>query len=70
MDDMVKGMEHNNYVRIADRKAAIRYAIENSRDDDIVVIAGKGHETYQIIGDTKYPFSDRDEAIKVLNTLI
>lgn len=70
MDDMVKGMEHNNYVRIADRKEAIRYAIENSHDDDIVVIAGKGHETYQIIGDTKYPFSDKDEAIKVLNTLL
>jgi UDP-N-acetylmuramoyl-L-alanyl-D-glutamate--2,6-diaminopimelate ligase len=49
-----------------DRRAAITLAISEAQPGDAVVIAGKGHETYQIIGETKRPFDDREVAIEVL----
>jgi UDP-N-acetylmuramoyl-L-alanyl-D-glutamate--2,6-diaminopimelate ligase len=45
-----------------DRKAAIRTAILAATPEDVVVIAGKGHETYQIIGKDKLPFDDCEVA--------
>ena len=47
------------YVEIADRKEAIRYAIENGQPGDIIVLAGKGHEDYQEIKGVKYPMDER-----------
>ena len=49
-----------------DRRKAIELAIEAARPDDIVLLAGKGHETYQIIGDKKFDFSDKDIAQRCL----
>jgi len=49
-----------------DRRAAIRAALEWARPGDVVVIAGKGHETYQIIGAVVAPFDDREVARAVL----
>jgi UDP-N-acetylmuramoyl-L-alanyl-D-glutamate--2,6-diaminopimelate ligase len=49
-------------VVLADRKVAIRNALAGARAGDVVVIAGKGHETYQIIGAEVLPFDDREVA--------
>lgn len=56
-----------NYTAVPDRRKAVRQALLAARKGDIVLLAGKGHERAQIIGDTSIPFSDRDEAEKVLS---
>ena len=45
-----------------DRKDAIHYALEHAQENDVVIIAGKGHETTQEIKGVKYPFSDKEVA--------
>ncbi|MDX1916506.1 MAG: UDP-N-acetylmuramoyl-L-alanyl-D-glutamate--2,6-diaminopimelate ligase [Rickettsiaceae bacterium] len=60
---VIKGC-NKNAEEIADREAAIAYAISSMRDRDILIVAGKGHETYQIIGDNKLYFSDLEVALK------
>ncbi len=50
-----------------DRKSAIVYAVSEAKAQDIVLIAGKGHELYQQIGDVKYPFSDQQIVQEVLH---
>ncbi|PAV29912.1 UDP-N-acetylmuramoyl-L-alanyl-D-glutamate--2,6-diaminopimelate ligase [Virgibacillus profundi] len=67
--DMTTGLEDfkNKYEVTSDRKRAIYQAINRAKKDDIILIAGKGHETYQQIGNIKYDFDDRliaKEAIK------
>jgi UDP-N-acetylmuramoyl-L-alanyl-D-glutamate--2,6-diaminopimelate ligase len=54
---------------IADRRSAIEYAIKNAQKNDIVVIAGKGHENYQIYGNDKRYFSDHSAAQQALDSL-
>ena len=48
------------YVVIEDRRAAIRYALDQAREGDVIVVAGKGHETYQEINGVKHHFDDRE----------
>jgi UDP-N-acetylmuramoyl-L-alanyl-D-glutamate--2,6-diaminopimelate ligase len=55
------------YLKIVDRREAIHRAIEEARAGDIVVIAGKGHENYQIIGSEKRHFDDREVALEALS---
>jgi UDP-N-acetylmuramoyl-L-alanyl-D-glutamate--2,6-diaminopimelate ligase len=52
-----------------DRTKAIRLALSNAQKGDLVLIAGKGHETYQIIGETKHHYDDREVAREVLKSL-
>lgn len=53
----------DNYLKIADRDSAIKTAIMLSSAGDIIVVAGKGHENYQIIGSQKLPFNDKERVI-------
>ena len=64
-----ESLDHTNgsYAMIPDRRRAIEVAIAIARSDDMVVIAGKGHEDYQIVGDERLPFLDRDEARAALD---
>ncbi|GMG75774.1 MULTISPECIES: UDP-N-acetylmuramoyl-L-alanyl-D-glutamate--2,6-diaminopimelate ligase [Priestia] len=66
LKDMEEGLDTDNYVTIADRAEAIRYAVETAHADDVIVIAGKGHETYQIIGKKVFDFDDREVARKMI----
>ena len=73
LDDVLAGMTGGNraqVIREADRRAAIALAVQGAKAGDTVVIAGKGHEDYQIIGDETFPFSDvavaREEITKCL----
>ncbi len=61
-----QGIEDGKYVSMVDRKEAIEWAIRQAQKNDIVLIAGKGHETYQEINGKKYPFDDREWAIEFL----
>ena len=65
LDDIVAGMHGRKYERITDRREAIQRALELAEADDVVLLAGKGHETYQVRGTTKYPF-DEKEIVKSL----
>lgn len=67
LKDMTADLEVSNYEVFNKRKEAIFRAVELAQDDDIILIAGKGHETYQEIDHIKYDFDDRKiakEAIK------
>ena len=59
LDDIEQGMSAGRHERITKRKAAIAHALEMAEDGDVVLLAGKGHETYQIIGTTKLPFDEK-----------
>lgn len=62
LNDLEKGMQHEQYALIGDRAEAVKHAIEVSEPGDIIIFAGKGHEDYQIIENTKYPHSDKEIA--------
>lgn len=67
MDDILKGFINPAKVTVEhDRKQAIAYAMQHAKTDDCILVAGKGHETYQQIGDIKIPFSDAEEVQKLL----
>ena len=62
MDEIEDGVKPLNkpYIRIEDRIAAILHGLDSARKDDIVLVAGKGHEDYQIIGKTKIHMDDKE----------
>jgi UDP-N-acetylmuramyl tripeptide synthase len=53
-------MTGKSHERVTDRRRAIRRALELAGKNDVVILAGKGHETYQIRGDKSYPFDERE----------
>ena len=59
IDQIEEGMSARRHVRIEDRRAAIAHALSIARPDDVVLLAGKGHETYQVIGTEKLPFDEK-----------
>ena len=67
LEDVVAGIPAGTELRVnGDRAAAIATTIAEARPEDLVLIAGKGHEDYQILGTTKVHFDDREEAEKAL----
>ena len=68
LDDMVAGVDSGcRYLRLSDRAEAIRTAVMLSRPGDVILVAGKGHETYQIVGDERFHFDDREELQKAFD---
>ena len=63
IDDILKGVDPSMgpYVVVPERRTAIRYAMDIAKKDDIIVLAGKGHETYQEINGVKYHLDEREE---------
>ena len=66
LKDMELGAVGKGYTLIQDRKEAIREAINIAGEEDVVLIAGKGHETYQIIGHNVFDFDDREIARQII----
>jgi UDP-N-acetylmuramoyl-L-alanyl-D-glutamate--2,6-diaminopimelate ligase len=60
IDDIEQGMGGMPHLRIVDRLAAIHAALGEGRRGDTILLAGKGHETYQVIGTEKFPFDERE----------
>ncbi len=69
IDDIVRGLKPSDYKVVPERRQAIRTALELAKPGDTVVIAGKGHETYQIIGTETFPFDDKTVAREILDEL-
>lgn len=72
LNDMFEGVdagERNKVLRIADRKEAIRTACMLAGPGDVILVAGKGHEDYQDIKGTKYPFDDKKVIAEIFTTL-
>lgn len=69
INDIEKGMKNTKgeYIVIPDRREAIGYALDNARKGDVIILAGKGQETYQIIGKEKHDFDERVVVYKHLN---
>lgn len=67
IEEIKSGMKSGKNVSVeSDRHNAIRFAISHAKAGDVVLIAGKGHEHYQLIGDTRFPFSDAEEVMQQL----
>ncbi len=69
IEDIVKGLTHpENVIINPNRKEAIEQALQDQKANEVVLILGKGDESYQIIYDKKFPFDDREVARNYLNT--
>jgi UDP-N-acetylmuramoyl-L-alanyl-D-glutamate--2,6-diaminopimelate ligase len=67
IDDIERGMGDMPHLRIPDRLAAIHTALGEARAGDTILLAGKGHETYQVIGTDKIPFDEREIVQKAVS---
>ena len=72
IEDIMSGVQETKcpYIIIENRKDAIRYAIEHAQKDDTIILAGKGHETYQILNTGKIHFDEREVVRDILNEQI
>ena len=68
INDILKGVSDadGDYVVIEDRRKAIQYAMDKAEKDDIIILAGKGHETYQEIRGVKHHLDEREEVVAYL----
>ena len=70
MEDILNGVKKDNYIVVHDRRDAIKKGLELLNDNDTLLILGKGHEDYQIIGREKVHLSDKEEVYKFINRTI
>jgi UDP-N-acetylmuramoyl-L-alanyl-D-glutamate--2,6-diaminopimelate ligase len=73
IQEMMDGVPLSQRRRVAvieDREGAIREAIAMAKTNDVVLVAGKGHETYQEISGVKYPFDDREKVLETQNPIV
>ena len=66
MDNIIAGVKKDNYRIIFDRREAIKEALDMIENEDVVLILGKGHEDYQILGHEKVHLDDAEEVRKYL----
>ncbi len=70
INDIIEGIGECEFVRITDRKSAIYYALENAQSGDVIVLAGKGHEDYQVLANgEKIHFDEREIVAEGLSRL-
>jgi len=71
INDIEAGITKTNgkYIKITDRRQAIKFALENAQDGDIIILAGKGHETYQQFKDKTIHFDEREVVDELLKEL-
>lgn len=65
VEQVIAGATRDNTTAVIDRREAIARALEIARPGDIVLVAGKGHETYQEVHGARHPFDDREEVLKL-----
>ena len=68
MSEILQGMDagYTNFTAIQDRKSAIEYIINQCQNEDVALLAGKGHETYQVLNSGSVHFSDHEEASHII----
>ena len=64
--DILSGADKRRFTVVPDRRSAIGVALDAAREGDCVIIAGKGHEKYQIVGKKKLPFDDAETVAEML----
>ncbi|UCB46050.1 MAG: UDP-N-acetylmuramoyl-L-alanyl-D-glutamate--2,6-diaminopimelate ligase [Spirochaetota bacterium] len=69
IEDIRKGLNKKNHIIIPDRRSAIYKAVELAGKDDVVLIAGKGHEDYQVLKDKTIHFDDREVVLEAMESL-
>ncbi len=67
IEDITKGIKGGDYEVIVNRREAIKYALSIAKKDDIILLCGKGQETYQIIGKEKFHFDEREIVKELLD---
>ena len=70
INDIKRGITKDNFCVVAERREAIKKSLSLARPGDIVLVAGKGHESYQIVQDERIHFDDREvvrECLKAMN---
>jgi len=68
IEDILAGIKNHSSVQVEiNRKEAIKKAIDMADENSVVLLLGKGDESTQIIYDKKFPFSDKEEVLKILN---
>jgi UDP-N-acetylmuramoyl-L-alanyl-D-glutamate--2,6-diaminopimelate ligase len=67
IEQVAAGIKSTPYEKIPDRKEAIEAAVKQARKGDIIALCGKGHETYQVIGDEYIPFDEREIVRAIIN---